>query len=53
MCRVVGGLLLNCEKEKEILPFAAARVDLEGIVLREVSQRKTNAACGILKSNSL
>ena len=29
-------------KKKEILPFAIAWVDLEGIILNEISQRKTN-----------
>ena len=40
----------NCWKEKkeknknnEILPFATAVLDLEGIMLNEVSQTKTNA----------
>ena len=29
-------------KENEILPFVATRVDLETVMLSEVSQRKTN-----------
>ena len=29
-------------KKNKILPFAAIRMDLEGIMLNEVSQRKTN-----------
>ena len=29
-------------KNNEILPFAATWMDLEGIVLSEISQRKTN-----------
>ena len=28
--------------KKEILPFAATWMDLEGIMLNEISQRKTN-----------
>ena len=30
-------------KKKEILPFETAWRDLEGIMLSEISQRKTNA----------
>ena len=30
-------------KKNEILPFAATRMDLEGIILNEITQRKTNA----------
>jgi len=30
-------------KEKKILPFATAWMDLESIMLSEISQRKTNA----------
>ena len=29
-------------KEKEILPFVTTLMDLEGIMLSEISQRKTN-----------
>ena len=30
------------EKKNEIMPFATIWMDLEGILLREISQRKTN-----------
>jgi len=30
-------------KKDEILPFLTTWVDLEGIMLREINQRKTNA----------
>ena len=36
MFKIMG----SCIKKKEILPFAAARVDLEIIVLSEVSQKE-------------
>ena len=32
-------------KKKEIMPFAATWMDLEIIILSEVSQTKTNAIC--------
>ena len=32
-------------KENEILPYAIAWVDLEGIVLSEINQRETNTIC--------
>ena len=38
---VYNGILLSHEKN-EIMPFAAAWMDLEIIILREVSQTKTN-----------
>ena len=31
-------------KENEVLPYAATCMDLEGIMLSEISQRKTNTA---------
>ena len=34
--------LLFSHKENEILPFIITWMDLEGIMLREISQRKTN-----------
>ena len=30
-------------KKKEILPFAETEVDLEGLMLNKISQRKTNS----------
>ena len=36
-----NGILLS-HRKNEIMPFAAAWVDLEIIILSEVSQRKTN-----------
>ena len=32
-------------KKNEILPFATMWMDLEGIMLSEISQRKTNTVC--------
>ena len=32
-------------RKKEILPFAATWMDLEGITLSEMSQRETNTGC--------
>ena len=36
-----NGILL-IHKMNEILPFAATKIDLKGIMLSEISQRKTN-----------
>ena len=38
---IYNGILLSHKKNK-ILPFAATWMDLEGIMLSEISQRKTN-----------
>ena len=32
-------------EKNEILPFATTWMDLEGIMLSEINQRKTNIAC--------
>ena len=32
-------------EKNDILPFAATWVDVEGIMLSELSQRKTNTVC--------
>ena len=37
---IYNGVLLG--NQKEILPFAATRIELEGVMLSEISQRKTN-----------
>ena len=36
-----NGMLLS-QKKTEILSFAIAWIDLEGVMLSEISQRKTN-----------
>ena len=38
---IYNGILLS-HKKNEILPFPATWLDLEGIMLREISQRKSN-----------
>ena len=37
-----NGILLSYKKDESI-PFAATWIDLENIILSEISQRKTNA----------
>ena len=39
--QIYNGILLSQEKN-EIMPFAATQMDLEIIILSEVSQRKTH-----------
>ena len=39
---IYNGLLLGHKNKDEIMPFAATYMDLESIILREVSQKKTN-----------
>ena len=39
-----NGILLG-HKENEILPFATTWMNLKGILLSEVTQRKTNKCC--------
>ena len=34
-------------KKMEILPFATTWIELEGIMLSKINQRKTNTICGI------
>ena len=41
-CSIFLNNALLSHKKNEILPFATTRVDLEDIMLSEVSQRKTN-----------
>ena len=38
---IYNGILL-CHKKEEIMPFAATWMDLEIVILSEVSQTKTN-----------
>lgn len=35
-------LFLKAKKEKEILPFVTTQMNMEGIMLYELSQKKTN-----------
>ena len=41
MAHIYNGVLLS-HKNNEVMPFAATWMDLEIIILNEVSQRKTN-----------
>ena len=41
MAHIYNGVLLS-HKNNEVMPFAATWIDLEIIILNEVSQRKTN-----------
>ena len=36
---------LRYKKKNEILPFSTTWIDLEGIILSEISRRKTNTIC--------
>ena len=49
MAHIYNGILLSHKKNNKIMPFAATWVELEIIILSEVSQRKTNILliCGI------
>ena len=40
-------------KNNEILPFATMWMDLEGIMLREISQRKTNTLLSLIYMRNL
>ena len=40
---ICNGILAT--KKSEILPFTTKWMDLEGVMLSEISQRKTNIAC--------
>ena len=44
MVYIYNGILLS-HKKNEILPFATTWMDLEGIILSEIRQRKTNTLC--------
>ena len=42
-----NGILLSHKKKNEILPFAATWMDLEGIMLSEISQTEKDKYCMI------
>ena len=42
MGHLQNGILLGCKKKEKVLPFATLWMDLENIILTEISQRKTN-----------
>ena len=44
MCASYNGILLS-HKKSEILPFAATWMDLEGIMLSEISQTENDKYC--------
>ena len=44
MAHIYSGVLLSRNKN-EIMPFAALWMDLDIVILREVSHRKTNIMC--------
>ena len=45
MWHIYNGILLRCKKITKILTFATIWVDLESIMLSELSERKTNTMC--------
>ena len=45
---IYNGVLLGNHKEYEILSFATTWMELEGIMLSEISQRKTNIMTSLI-----
>ena len=45
---IYNGILLSHKKKNEILPFAATWMDLEGIMLSEISQTEKDKYCMLL-----